>query len=224
LRRAPSGRSRGSHATRRAGRIRHGLILACAGDGGGFTYKRSRRGDAEIDRVVEHTLRSAGRDAHIEPFTPYGYDERQYCSPGFNLPVGVFSRTPHGRFAEYHTSADDLTLVTAHSLGESLEALLRILEVLEGNERYVNMSPHGEPQLGRRGLYSALGGTTRAPEAEQAMLWVLNYSDGRHELLDIAERAGLPFSVVRNAAAALVTAGLLARAEPQPRDASSGSA
>jgi aminopeptidase-like protein len=194
-------------------RIQHGLILACAGDGGGFTYKQSRRGDAEIDRVAEYALKSTGGDPHIEAFVPYGYDERQYCSPGFNLPVGVFSRTPSSRFPQYHTSADDLAVVTPQSLGDSLEALLRIFEILEGNERFVNTCPRGEPQLGRRGLYTALGGLTDTTEAEKAMLWVLSCSDGRHTLLDIADHSGLPFGTIRVAASALLTAGLLLRTE-----------
>lgn len=194
--------------------IRHGLILACAGDAGGFTYKQSRRGDAEIDRAAEYALRATGRETHIEPFTPYGYDERQYCSPGFNLPVGVLSRTPHGRFPEYHTSADNLALVSPQSLADSLEALLRIVEILEGNERLFNTTPYCEPQLGRRGLYAALGGVTETRDAEQALLWILNYSDGEHALLDIAIRSGLGFRTVRDAADALLAAGLLSPDRP----------
>jgi aminopeptidase-like protein len=196
----------------RASRIRHGLLLACAGDAGGFTYKQSRRGNAEIDRVAEYALRSTGRNPHIEPFTPYGYDERQYCSPGFDLPVGVFSRTPHSRFPPYHTSADDLTVVSPRSLGDSLDALIQIIAMLESNQRFVNLCPRGEPQLGRRGLYTALGGLTNAPDAEMAMLWVLSYSDGNNTLLDIAGRSGLSFGVLRQAAEALLAADLLREA------------
>jgi aminopeptidase-like protein len=196
------------------GRIRHGLVLACAGDAGGFTYKQSRQGGAEIDRVAEYALRSRGREAHIEPFAPHGYDERQYCSPGFNLPVGVFSRTSHDRFPGYHTSADNLSVVSPQSLGDSLDALLCIVEILEGNERFVNTHPRCEPQLGRRGLYTALGGLADARDAEQALLWVLNFSDGGHTLLDIAIRSGLGFRAVRAAADALLAAGLLAPVTP----------
>jgi aminopeptidase-like protein len=190
-------------------RIRHGLVLSCIGDAGGFTYKRSRRGDAEVDRTVEHVLLHSGRDFQALEFTPYGYDERQYCSPGINLPVGCFMRTPNGRYPQYHTSADDLTLVSSSSLGESLLQLLRVIRVFEENDRYLNLNPKCEPQLGRRGLYRQLGGATDAAAREMAMLWVLNLSDGQHDLLDIAVRSGIPFDEVSRAADALKEAGLL---------------
>ena len=190
-------------------RIKHGLVLSCVGDPGNFTYKRSRRGDAEVDRVAEQVLRHSERKHQILDFTPYGYDERQYCSPGINLPVGCFMRTPNGCYPQYHTSADDLSLVTPSALGESLIQLLRIIRVLEENRTYVNLSPKCEPQLGRRGLYSQLGGMKDKAKWEMAMLWVLNFSDGLHDLLDIATRSGLPFEQISEAAEVLHGAGLL---------------
>ena len=190
-------------------RIRHGLVLSCVGDGGGFTYKRSRRGNAPVDRAVAHALRHS-RAAHtLRDFVPYGYDERQYCSPGFDLPVGCFMRTPNGEYPEYHTSADNLDLVRPAALEESLGVLRAIVAVLEGDGRYRNTSPKGEPQLGRRGLYGSTGGAAHLPGFEFALLWVLNFSDGAHSLLDIAERAGLPFATIRGAADALEAQGLL---------------
>jgi len=198
-------------ATHEAGasRIRHGLVLSCLGDGGAFTYKQSRRGDAPIDRAAAHVLGHAGAAARIVQFSPYGYDERQYCSPGFDLPVGRLTRTPNGEYPEYHTSADDLGLVQPASLAESLAACLEIVEILEQDRRYVSLNPKGEPQLGRRGLYGSVGGRVAPKETEAALLWVLSLSDGRHGLLDIAERAALPFAVVQQAAEALHTHGLL---------------
>jgi aminopeptidase-like protein len=193
-------------------RIRHGLVLSCVGDSGPFTYKRSRRGDAEVDRAVEHVLLHSGREFQALDFTPYGYDERQYCSPGINLSVGCFMRTPNGRYPQYHTSADDLSLVTPSSLGESLLQLLRVIQVLEENGRYSNLNPKCEPQLGRRGLYRQMGGTKDTVASEMAMLWVLNLSDGRFDLLDIAIRSGIPFAEVSRAADALKEAGLLGSA------------
>ena len=194
----------------RLGRIRHGLVLACVGDPGGFTYKRSRRGDAEIDQAVAHVL--GRRPGHrVVDFTPYGYDERQFCSPGFDLPVGCLSRTPYAQYPEYHTSADDLELVGPAQLQESLEVCLEVVGVLEGNRRYRNLSPKGEPQLGRRGLYGQIGGRSDAEERQMAMLWVLNLSDGDMSLLQVAERAGLPFALVADVAGALEQAGLLSR-------------
>jgi aminopeptidase-like protein len=191
-----------------AERIRHGLVLACLGDPGAFHYKRSRRGDAEIDRAVAHVLAVAGEGGELQDFVPWGYDERQYCSPGFDLAVGLWSRSPHGTFPEYHTSADDLELVRPEALAGSVSTTLEVLEVLEGNRRYQSLNPHGEPQLGRRGLYRSLGGTG-SRERELALLWVLSLADGEHTLLDVAERSGIPFRTVRAAADALEAADLL---------------
>ena len=188
--------------------IRHGLVLACLGDAGRLTYKKSRRGGAAIDRAALHVLRQMG-DHEILEFSPYGYDERQFCSPGFDLPVGRLSRTPHGRFPEYHTSADDLAFVSPSQLTASLVTCLAILDVVETNRTYLNQNPKCEPQLGKRGLYHAMGGLTYSPANEEAMLWMLNLSDGQHSLLDIAERSGCAFGVLRNAAAILCESGLL---------------
>jgi len=214
--------------------FRHGLIAANLGDGGVFHYKRSRRGDREIDRAVVAALADLGEDLVTEDFSPFGYDERQYCSPGFDLPVGVLTRTPWGRYPEYHTSADDLSFVGSEALAGSLAAYLATAAALEegaarsgaggssaerqrrrsrvpdsaAGRRYRNLQPFGEPQLGRRGLYGGLGGAGRR-EFEIAMLWVLNQSDGEHSLDDIAERSGLPPGVVGEAADALREAGLL---------------
>jgi aminopeptidase-like protein len=188
-------------------RIAHGLVLTCVGDAGSPTYKRSRRGSAVIDRAAAHVLQGRGPHRLLD-FTPWGYDERQYCSPGFDLPVGCLMRTPHGQFPEYHTSADDLALVRPEALEDSLELATAILDVVDGDRAFLNRQPKGEPQLGRRGLYPPVGGGP--PGADQlALLWVLNLSDGRHRLLDIAERAGLPFDAVDRAARALAQHGLL---------------
>ena len=192
--------------------VKHGLVLACIGDRGPLTYKQSRQGVAEIDRVVKHILQRSDKGGRVEEFSPYGYDERQYCSPGFNLPVGVLSRTPHGQFPEYHTSADNLDLVDPASLSDSLQTCLSIVDVLEGNGSFLNTSPKCEPQLGKRGLYTPMGGHSGDSRTQEAaLLWVLNQSDGTHSLLDIAERSGLPFGAIRSAATALVDTDLLER-------------
>lgn len=192
-------------------RIRHGLVLTCLGDAGMFTYKKSRRGDAPVDRAAALVLAERGAHA-VDDFTPYGYDERQYCSPGYDLPVGCLARTPHGRFAEYHTSADNLDFVAPRNLAESLATCLRLVEVLERDRTWVNLCPKGEPQLGRRGLYRAIGGATDAASLEMALLWVLNLSDGRHSLVDIALRSGVGFDALADAADLLRTHGLLEEA------------
>jgi aminopeptidase-like protein len=193
----------------RVSTIKHGLVVTGIGAPGPCTYKRSRRGNAEIDRVAAHVLEHTGAAHSVVDFTPYGYDERQFCSPGFDLPVGCFMRRPHGEYPEYHTSADDLTFVTPAALAEAFETCRTIVDVLERNARYLNKSPKCEPQLGRRGLYRSLGGGLDRASREMAMLWVLNLSDGRHTLLDIAERANLPFEVIRQAADLLVEHDLL---------------
>lgn len=199
-----------------AKRIRHGLVVACVGDAGPMHYKKSRHGFAEIDRAAIHVLGQSGRDHRILEFSPYGYDERQYCSPGFNLRVGSLTRTPHGRYPEYHTSADDLAFVRTESLKDSLETYLAVLGVLEGNARYRNTNPKCEPQLGKRGLYRAIGGLPDPGQHSFAMLWVLNLSDGENDLLAIAERSRLPFGLIEAAAARLAAHGLLEPAGPPP--------
>ncbi len=196
-------------------RIRHGIVLAGVGDRGPLTYKRSRREDAIVDRAATHTLRHAGASHRVLDFSPYGYDERQFCSPGFDLPVGRLGRSPHGEYPEYHTSADDLAFVDDEALLGSLDTLLAVLDVLEGNGTYRNTQPKGEPQLGRRGLYRSIGGVPNLEAVEFALLWVLNQSDGTRSLLDIAERSGLPFPAVRSAADALLKHELLVEERDQ---------
>lgn len=189
--------------------IRHGLVAVNLGDPGKMHYKRSRHGNAEIDQVVEYVLARQGGDHTVLDFEPYGYDERQFCSPGINLPVGCLMRTPHGQFPEYHTSADNLDLVQPAFLVHSLETFWTVFQVLEGNRTYRNLLPKCEPQLGKRGLYEAIGGRSDTKARQMALLWVLNLSDGRHSLLDIAKRARLDIDLVIDAAAALERHDLL---------------
>ena len=193
----------------RVARIRAGLVVTCVGDAGPMTYKRSRQGNAWIDRAVETALRDAARPHHVLDYFPTGSDERQYGSPGFNLPVGSLMRTPYGRFSEYHTSADNLQFVWPEALEESLARYLDVIDVLEYDRVYENTNPKCEPQLGRRGLYTTVGGPKSEPDLQTAMLWVLNQSDKQNSLLDIAIRSGLTFSLIRQAAELLVNHGLL---------------
>ena len=194
---------------RRVPHIKHGLAVACVGDPGKSTYKKSRRSNAEIDKAIDHVLRHSSADYEIMEFSPYGYDERQFCSPGFDVPMGCLMRTPYGRFPEYHTSADNLDFVQPPYLADSFAKVWSTLYVLENNRSYVNQNPKCEPQLGRRGLYRAIGGQAHVEVNELAMLWVLNLSDGNHSLLDIASKSGLAFSLINNAAHLLSEHGLL---------------
>jgi aminopeptidase-like protein len=201
------------------GKIRHGLVLTSVGDAGGFHYKKSRQGNAEVDRAAAHVLKHCGESSEVLEFSPYGYDERQYCSPGFNLPVGCLMRSVWSTFPEYHTSADNLDFIRPAQLARSLRACADILEVLDNNRRYRNLNPFCEPQLGRRNLYRSTGG--EAPGVEIARLWVLNLSDSEHSLLDIAERSGLPFSVIADAANQLHENSLLTSVDTAESDLSS---
>ena len=190
------------------GRIRHGLVLTGIGDAGSFHYKKSRRGNAEIDQAMAHVLRHNHESYEILDFSPYGYDERQYCSPGFDLPVGCLMRSVWGTFPEYHTSADNLDFIKPGQLAESLRLCTAVIDVLENNQRHRNLSPFCEPQLGKRNLYRSTGGEAIGVEIN-ARLWTLNLSDGKHSLLDIAERSGLPFAAIGDAAELLRDSGLL---------------
>lgn len=185
--------------------IRHGLVISGVGDSGGFSYKKSRRGNAQIDRAFAHILKHSGQEFTLHNFSPYGYDERQYCSPGFNLPVGRLSRTPFKEYPEYHTSADDLTFISPEKLGETFGVVWDVFRLLENNGLYVTQNPYCEPQLGKRGLYDTIG------DNEMAMLWVLNLSDGEHTLLDIAEESGLSFDRVHQAAELLIKHSLIVK-------------
>jgi aminopeptidase-like protein len=191
-------------------RVSAGLVVACVGDPGPMTYKRSRRGDSLVDRAGAHAVMQT-EHGRVLDFVPWGWDERQFNSPGFDLPVGCLTRSLESEFSEYHSSADDLDLIRPAFLEQSLEVALSVIDVLEHDRRYVNLSPKGEPQLGRRGLYRRLGGGD--PSVDQlALLWVLNQSDGSRSLLEIAERSGLPYQAVRRAAEALAESDLLADA------------
>lgn len=189
-------------------RIRHGLIVSCVGDGGGPTYKRSRQGNAEIDQAVEYVLGRQFSSPVVQDFSPYGYDERNYCSPGYNLAVGLLERSKYGEFPEYHTSADNLEFVRPEYLEQSYRAVVEIVNIIESNRRYRNLMPHGEPQLGKRGLYDQTGGANEKKDRQMAVLWVLNQSDGSMSLLDIARKSGLPFQYISDAASQIQAAGL----------------
>ena len=194
-------------------RIQHGLVLTCVGDPGSVTYKRSRRGNAEIDRAVAHVLNQSGEPHRLVDFSPYGYDERQYCSPGFNLPVGCLMRSPHGQFPEYHNSGDNLEFIETTALVDSFTKCCAVFDLIEHNRKYLNTKPKCEPQLGKRGLYRGLAADKDRRLYEMALLWILNLSDGSRTLLDIAERSQIPFPVIHEAARALVTTDLLVEAK-----------
>jgi len=198
-------------------RIKAGLVVSGVGDPSGPTYKRSRRGNAAIDRAFEHVLRHSQAESKILDFFPYGYDERQFCSPGFNLPVGLFQRGQFATYPEYHTSADNLDFISAERLAESYATIRNAIDIIDQDRVLLNLYPKGEPQLGRRGIYGKIGGASDAWRRNLAMLWVLNLSDGRHSLLDIAQRADMPFAEISAAADLLEGADLVAPANAPAR-------
>ena len=195
----------------RVSRIKHGLVITCAGDPGCLTYKKSRQGNAEIDRAVINVLRTSGSDYKIMDFFPWGSDERQFCSPAFNLHVGSLMRTPYGAFPEYHTSVDNLDFVRPEYLADSFSKYVSVLYILENNSTYVNSNPKGEPQLGKRGLYKK--DNPKDILNIRSIYWVLNLSDGNHSLLDISDRSNFDFVLTKKAADILCEHGLLKKAE-----------
>jgi aminopeptidase-like protein len=201
-----------SHGDHLRERLLAGYVVTCIGDSGPFTLKRSRRGDTLADRAAAYVLRGEP-DVRIVDFFPSGSDERQYCSPGFDLPVASVMRTMYGTYPEYHTSLDNRDFISFSAMAESVDVYERILRTLDANLSLVNTSPFGEPQLGRRGLYPSLGGSKEADARAEAMLWILNQSDGEHDLLDIAARSGMPMELIVDAADDLIRAQLLEPAE-----------
>ena len=190
--------------------IKHGLVIAVAGDNGHMTYKKTKAENAELDIAVQVVLQQKGLEFDILDFSPWGYDERQFNSPGINLSVGRLTRTPNGCFPEYHTSADNLDFVKANALADSYATYLDVFNVLDNNYTFINQSPKCEPQLGKRGLYRKTGGHKDVGKRELAMLWVMNMSDGSQSLLDIADKSKLDFDVLVRAAADLLDCDLLA--------------
>jgi len=193
-------------------RLSHGLVLTGLGGPGPLVYKSTRHGGRGVDRAASHVVRR--RAGEVRGYSPYGYDERQFNSIGFDLPFGRLSRTPHGEYPEYHTSADDLGFVEPTRLADAYTAIMEIVDVLENDRSYRNLSPYGEPQLGKRGLYPTTGGKS-AGDAVMAMLWTLAYTDGSTPLIDIADVADRDFADVRTAADELHRAGLLERLSSQ---------
>jgi aminopeptidase-like protein len=189
-------------------RIRAGLVVGLVGDPAPLTYKRSRRGNTEIDHITAGVVHEIDRNAKVVDFSPYGYDERQFCSPGINLPIGRLTRSPNDAYPEYHTSADNLELIRPDALAESFLALMRVIRRVDSNRLFRSLNPNGEPRLGKHGLFHSVGGVSPA-QNEEAMLWLLNQADGSHGLNDVSAASGIPISTLTEAAAALVAAGLL---------------
>lgn len=195
-------------------RIRAGLVLSCLGEDDRFSYKQSRRGDAEIDRIGRAWMRG---DGEVLEFFPTGSDERQYGSPGFNLPVGLISRPYPGEWPYYHTSGDTPARITAPILGSSLDLVCNLVMSLEWNRWvYRRTDPRGEPMLSKFDLYHRLHARENYTadslwQERTTMLWLLNMADGEHDLIDVAEKSGASVAQVASLAERLLKVGLLSR-------------
>lgn len=197
------------HGKRMKEKVKAGYVLTCTGDRGGFTYKNSKDESADVNRVARHVLRHSETLWRELPFTIGGSDERQYCSPGFNLPVGSLMRTPYQQYREYHTSLDNKSFLSFAALEETVQVYLRIVRLHELNRCYRNTVPYGEPQLGKRGLYPALGGQKQRADELSRRLHLLSFADGRTDLITIADRVGADALDFAGEIELLSTAGLL---------------
>ena len=190
-------------------KIKHGLIATCLGDSGNSIYKKTLHGDDEIDQVVINVLKNSGEPYKVIDFFPMGSDERQFCSPGFDLSVGSLMRSPYSFFKEYHTSDDDLNFVQGKYLANTLSKYLSVIYTLENNKKYLSLNPECEPQLGKRGLYTAISGQQYVFDIQNAMIAVLLLSDGNRSLLDISEKSDVKFDLIKKASDLLVKHNLL---------------
>jgi len=199
-------------------KIKGGLVATCVGDSGKISYKKTRIGNTEIDRIVKYVLDNSTNEFKINEFSPIGSDERQFCSPGFNLPIGSLTRSPPGskKFKEYHSSSDNLSFIKKESLKDSFEKYLEIITVFEENGKFENLNPKCEPFLSKRSLYREIGGQNNDNHdriMEFARKWVLSLSDGETSVLEIANKSKIAFKDIKNAVNSLVNVNLLKEVE-----------
>lgn len=184
-----------------------GYVVTCIGDDRAYSLLRSRTGNTLADRAAKLVLRRHAPD-HVEySYLDRGSDERQYCSPGVDLPVASMMRTKYNGYPEYHTSLDDLTLVTPSGLEGGFDALAKTITLIEANHTYRAATPC-EPQLGKRGLYPTLS-TRGAGYSVRAMTNLLAYSDGTRDLIELADIIGIGAEEAIETSQKLAAAGLL---------------
>jgi len=213
-------------------KIKSGLVLSCVGGNGIYTYKKTRQNDSVIDKLAENVLKKSNKSFKIKNFFPYGSDERQFCSPGINLPIGVFMRTQYYEFKEYHTSDDNLDSIKKFALNDSLIMLYKIILEVENkkhsfkkikkltkpkskDESYLNLNPNCEPQLGRRKLYRNISKSRLVDKnnsenlQELSICWILNLSDGFHSLKEISKKSNINLKLLRRTSKLLLEKNLL---------------
>ncbi len=188
-----------------------GYVLTCLGDDGAYTYKRSRMGNSIADRMAERLLKNENVDCIIENFWPGGSDERQFCSPGFNLPVGSLMRTRYEVFPQYHTSDDNKNYISFEAMEAGVNMYMKLVNLFETNPVFISTNPHCEPQLGKRGLYPTLGAQQKYPEYIDAMMWLLNLADGTHDLVSISNESGMRIELLQEIAIELENQKLIVR-------------
>lgn len=195
-------------------KVKAGYVITCVGDDAPFTYKKSRRGDSLADRAALNVLRASSKPYRVVDWFPSGSDERQYGSPGFDLPVGSLMRSMYGTYKEYHTSLDNRSFIKEKAIAESAQTYLNIIEGLEVNDVYINQHPNCEPQLGKRGLYPTLGSQREIDGSVKKIMWLLGFGDGKHDVLDIADKLALPAASLKPEVELLLKEGLLKLRKP----------
>lgn len=189
--------------------VKGGMILTCIGDAAPYSLKKSRRGDSLLEAATEYIAKSRYPNTCVIDFFPLGSDERQYCSPGVNLPFCSLMHSVYGTFKEYHTSLDNKSYISFEVIQQSTEDLYDVIRILENDGRYFNQMPMCEPQLGKRGLYPTISAPNARSKVTDAMMWILNYSDGKHTLFDILKKAQLPIGSFLEAKDVLIKNGIL---------------
>ncbi len=186
-----------------------GFNLTCVGDDRIYSFLPSRNGGTLADRVARSVLASKKISFDEYSFLDRGSDERQYCAPGVDLPVVSLMRSKYHTkgYPEYHTSLDDLTVITPQGLQGSYELHKACLEKLEGSE-YYRVTSLGEPQLGRRGLYPTVS-TKKSKELVRDMVNVLAYADGLHDVSELSSRTGISLENIRPIINTLLSHGLV---------------
>ena len=198
------------HQNQPCDEIFSGLVLSLLGDEENFHYKQTRRSNSLIDRVIDFVFKENKQVCgEVIDFEPFGYDERQFCSPGLDIPVGRLTRSLPAGFPEYHTSDDNLNFVSAAKLEESFQLLQRILGIVEQNRTWINQNPNAESFLQPYDLYQAYGENNAAIVSPEAIMWMLNLSDGKNDLLSITKTSRLEFEVLAAAANQLAKHSLI---------------
>jgi aminopeptidase-like protein len=177
-----------------------GLVLTCLGDGGKLNYKMTKKGNSLIDRAVTSILEIEGYEHSIIKYFPMGSDERQYNSPGINIPIGAFMRTPYGEYPQYHTSSDDKSIISFSGMEKSVLVLTKICKLIENNYFAQSLNPNCEPMLGKRGLYPSKRSNKDKSLDLKSILWILGYADGKQDLIELYKKSKLPIKNLIDAA------------------------